>query len=144
MTYQEFISKYSIVIPINEFNIVINAIPDGVIMLFKSTAGQNPTLLPIDPTKLEIGQICFSSTRKNNRGIRSLFQQDVVSIPYVVTYWNTFINNLDWKKIWNLPARYMINNKMKEVSFKIIHRFYPLKVFFTTLQKEYRCELFFL
>jgi len=77
-------------------------------MLFKSTAGQNPTLLPIDPIKLETGQICFSSTRNNCR-IRSLFQKDV-SIPYVVADWNTFINNLDWKKNWNLAAKYMRNN----------------------------------
>ncbi len=133
MTYQEFNSKYNIIVPLNEFNTVIKAIPNGVIMLLKSTAGHNLTLLPIDPTKLEIGQICFSSTRNSNRSIRKLFQKDVVSIPYVVSYWNFFFNNLDWKKIWNLPARYLINNKAKEVSFKIIHRVYPSKVFFTKI-----------
>ena len=114
MTYQDFKLKYSIIIPIDQFNIIINAIPDAVIMLFKRTAGLNPTFLPIDPTKLETSQVCFSSTRNSNRRIRYLFQKDVVSIPYVVAYWNTFINNLDWKKIWNLPAKYMTNKKVKE------------------------------
>ena len=136
MTYNEFILKYKIIIPINEFNIIMNAIPDGVIMLFKGTAQQNPTLLPLDPTKLKIGQICFSATRNSNRRIRSLFQKDIVSVPYVVTYWNTFIDNLNWKKIWNLPARYMINNKVKEVSFKRIIRFYPTRIFLQRFKKD--------
>lgn len=57
---------------------------------------------------------------------------------------NHLLNNLDWKKIWNLPARYMINNNVKEVSFKIIHRIYPSKVFFYKVLKCYQYKLLFL
>lgn len=53
-----------------------------------------------------------------------------VQFQFVITFWNNYINNLDWKKIWNLPARYIINNKVKEVSFQIIHRIYTSKVLF--------------
>lgn len=131
MTHQDFMLKYSIVIPISEFNIVISAIPARVIMLFKSTAGQNPTVLSIDPTKLEMSQICLSSTRSSNHHIRSLFQKEVVSVPYVVAYWNNFVNNLDWKKIWN---RYMIN--------QIRFRFRVSLLSLQQVQRKVRCRPF--
>lgn len=60
----------------NAFNIIINSIPVGVKMLLKSTAGQNSTTLPRNPTKLEIDQICFSSC------------------SLIAIYWNIFIDNL--------------------------------------------------
>ncbi|CDQ98504.1 unnamed protein product, partial [Oncorhynchus mykiss] len=59
----------------------------------------------------------------NNRAIRTLFQQDVV--PYVMPYWNGFIDNICWKKVWMLPHTYLLVNKINEVSFKIIHKYYP-------------------
>lgn len=40
-------------------------------------------------------------------------------------YWNSFVNILGWKKVWLLPHKYIIVNKVREVSFKLIHRFYP-------------------
>lgn len=43
--------------------------------LFKSTAGQNPTLTT-DPTKLEIGEFRFSSTLNSDRRRRSLVPED--------------------------------------------------------------------
>lgn len=72
------IVKYSIHAPAEEFGIDVNAISAGVIMLFKCTAGQNPILLSIDPTKLEIGQICFSTIPNNDCHVCALFKRDVV------------------------------------------------------------------
>ena len=73
-------------------------------MLLTSTAGVRPTLLPLDPTESAVGGVCVSpGTRNNNCVIRSLFQNDVVSVPYVVAYWNNFVSDLNWKKIWTLP-----------------------------------------
>ncbi len=68
-----------------------------------------------------------TTTRNNNRNIRSLFQRDVTSIPNVVPYWSNFVDNLNWGNIWNLPYKYLLTNKVREVSFKIIHRYYPAK-----------------
>uniref|UniRef100_A0A3Q3BIJ9 Reverse transcriptase domain-containing protein n=1 Tax=Kryptolebias marmoratus TaxID=37003 RepID=A0A3Q3BIJ9_KRYMA len=129
MTYQDFLTHYGPIIPCNEFSVVINAIPAGAVILFKGFIEKNPTQFNFDPTEPEIGQICFSSLRNSNRGIRSLFQKDVVSTPHVTSYWNTIVNNLNWKVIWTLPSKYIITNKVKEVSFKIIHRIYPSKIF---------------
>ena len=46
-------------------------------------------------------------------------------IPYVMPYWNGFIDKVCWKKNWMLPHTYLLVNKIKEVSFKIIHKYYP-------------------
>lgn len=37
------------------------------------------------------------------------------------------MDGIPWEKVWLLPNRYLITNKVKEVSFKLIHRFYPAK-----------------
>ena len=77
---------YGIPIPPSEFAIVMDANPTGIVMLLRSTAGVRPTLLPLDPTEsAAVGGVCFSpGTRNNNCGIRSLFQNDIVSVPFVV------------------------------------------------------------
>lgn len=46
--------------------------------------------------------------------------------PYVIAYWSNFTNISNWKKVWLLPHKYLIVNKVREVSFKLIHRFYPV------------------
>ena len=86
MLYQEFLMVYGIPIPPSEFAIVMDANPTGIVMLLRSTAGVRPTLLPLDPTEsAAVGGVCFSpGTRNNNCGIRSLFQNDIVSVPFVV------------------------------------------------------------
>lgn len=41
------------------------------------------------------------------------------------TYWNKYVENINWKKVWLSPNQYLVTNKVKEISFKLIHRFYP-------------------
>ena len=59
-----------------------------------------------------------------------------MSVPYVLSYWNNLVSNLNWRKIWCLPYKYIIVNKVKEVSLKIIHRFYPCKRFLQRYKKD--------
>lgn len=41
-----------------------------------------------------------------------------------------FVDGIPWKKVWLLlPDRYLITNKVKEISFKLIHRCYPVKFY---------------
>lgn len=37
------------------------------------------------------------------------------------------IENVSWRNVWSLPLKYLLTNKVREVSFKLIHRFYPVK-----------------
>ncbi len=39
------------------------------------------------------------------------------------------MDNILWKKVWTLPNKYLLINKVKEISFKLIHRYYPVKTF---------------
>ncbi|XDV33381.1 hypothetical protein PO909_003805 [Leuciscus waleckii] len=136
-TYQEFLSHYNTPVTPKQFATVFGAIPNGVIMLFK---GHNSFLtsseIPLpDPTDTYIGRICFKSTLKNNRGIRLLFLNDSVSTSHVVTKWNALVENISWKKVWTLPNKYLLVNKVKEISFKLIHRYYPVKTFMVSTFK---------
>lgn len=48
----------------------------------------------------------------------------------VIFYWSTFVNNIPWSKVWLLSKMYMITNKIREISFKILHTKYHYMVKF--------------
>lgn len=50
-------------------------------------------------------------------------------MSYVIFYWNNFFNNVSWTQVWSLPQKFLLTNKVKEISYKLIHRVYPTKVF---------------
>ncbi len=38
------------------------------------------------------------------------------------------VDQIDWKKVWTLSSKYIITNKVGDISFKLLHRFYPTKM----------------
>lgn len=56
-----------------------------------------------------------------------MFQDAVVSIPPATFYWSNFVADIEWKKVWTLPQKFLLTNKIKEISFKLIHKFYPAR-----------------
>lgn len=136
MSYSEFL-KYGIPILPKEYALVFDAIPSGVIMLLKNSIASELTSLKLNPADTSVGQICFSTTkRNNNRDIHALFQKDIVSAPNVISYLNSFTPDLNWKKIWCLPSKYLIINNVKEASLKMIYWFYPGKLFLRKYKKD--------
>ncbi len=71
-----------------------------------------------------IGRVCFSSS--NNRQVRALFLTEFVFGSPVVTFWNSCVDDLMWHNIWKLPHKYLITNKVKYTSFKLIYSNYFL------------------
>ncbi len=71
-----------------------------------------------------------------NYKIRTLFQKELVTTPYVVSYWKIVVDHIDWNKVWTLPSKYIITNKVREISFKSLHRFYPAKVFLKRFKSD--------
>lgn len=68
----------------------------------------------------------FTSSGWNNIFLRSLLQSKCILA--VSTPWNfIFQKRLDWSKICMTLHKYCITNKVKEVSYKMIHRVYPVK-----------------
>ncbi len=83
-----------------------------------------PSLLNAADT--QVGKACFTvSLKNNNRIICALFQQNVISVPSSVYYWNNFVSDMSWKKVWMSPHKFLINNKMRELSFRLLHRICP-------------------
>ena len=62
--------------------------------------------------------------------------REIVTKPYVIAYWAKFKTNIPWAKVWMLPHRCMITNKIKEVSFKLLHKIYPVKNYMQKFKKE--------
>lgn len=100
-------------------------------MLFRgNNSNLTSSVIPIpDLTDTFVGRICFNSTMKNNRNVRSLYLNDYVSTPHAVIKWNRLVKNILWKKVWTLPNKYLFTNKVKEISFKILDQYYPVKTF---------------
>ena len=105
------------------------SLPSGTQMLFRGIdKNHSPSSVSLDVTKSYVGKICFSSYLKsNNRAIRTLFQREIVTVPYILSHWASLLNGklICWRKVWLLPQKYHLRNKVKEVSYKLIHRFYP-------------------
>lgn len=138
-SYKDFLAEYGIPVTPGDYAKVFGAIPPGVCMLFKAQPRINPSQMSLlNPLCMSVGKICFSKTPGNNRHIRALLQKDVTSRPYVITFWSNFVDNIAWKKVWLLPNRYLITNKVKEVSFKMIHRIYPVKVY---IEKRFKKDI---
>ncbi len=83
-----------------------------------------------------IGKNSFAlSTSFRNRKIQHLFQNDITTVPSVF-HWSNYLYDIPWKKVWSLPNTYLITNKVKEVSFKLLHRVYPVNVYIKKMFPE--------
>lgn len=129
-SYSEFLNKYNIPVTPRDFAIVMDAIPYGAITLLRDSAKSQISMSVVHPFDTMIGNICFlSNSSGRNRKIRQLFQNEIVSLPYIVSYWNGQFINIPWKKVWTLSSKYLITNKVKDVSYKLLHLFYPVKLY---------------
>lgn len=132
-SFEEFIQKFDLLVTGKEFYKVIHSIPAGV--LYRDSF-QPYAVSIVNPLNTVCGKVCLGSRKSNNRATRELFMKAFVMKPYVITYWAKFNTNTPWAKVWLLPHRYMITNKVTEVSFKILHQIYPAKNFMQKFKKD--------
>lgn len=78
-----------------------------------------------------------SLKKGRNYKVRVLFLENIISAPPAISYWNRLFDNLNWKNIWSIQHRFFLTNKVKEISFKLVHNIYPVKNF---LQKKIRSD----
>lgn len=137
-SYSEFLTKYCIPVTPRDFAIVMDAIPSGAIALLKNSGDSLLSSTSwLHPCETVIGKICFlSSPSLRNRKIRQLFQNDIITVPSIISYWSNCFNDIPWKKVWSLSNKYLITNKVKEVSFKLLHRFYSVNLFIKKMFPE--------
>lgn len=109
-------------------------LPKKFVNYLKNTVlDESATVLSVSNTT--IGKTCFTPPCKNNQRIRALFQQSIISMPNSIYYWRNFVPNELWKKSWLLYQKLIINNKMKDVSYKLIHRIYPTNQYMVKYNK---------
>ena len=53
------------------------------------------------------------------------------------SYWNGLFDRINWKLVWIYYKKYLINNKVNDVHYKMIHLIYPTNHFL----KKYRPDL---
>lgn len=124
LKYEEFLSHYKILVTAKKYAIVFGAIPFGIMFM----KGCNNKLSQIVPhlNVLDTYVVKLSLTTKSkNRSIRALVQNEVVSCPNAIFYWNRHVGEINWARVWVLPQKFFLYNKIKEVSYKMIHRCYP-------------------
>ena len=86
-SYKEFLDHFQFPVSPKEFSIVMGSIPSGALALLRGTQSLLPVSLSLVNTS--VGKLCFAFPYKNNnRSVRSLFQQDIVTLPPVTAYWN--------------------------------------------------------
>ncbi len=130
-TFADFCSRYKIPIALKEFTVLTRAIPAGVHMLFKCSVHTSAlSVCPPRPEHTSASSIC----KPKNHQIRSLFLKEIIYTPHVIFYWNNIFNNVNWTQVWSLLQKFLLTNKVKEISYKLIHRVYPTK---ELLQKIY-------
>ncbi len=95
---------------------------------------------PLNCDILFIGDINIVQDKCSNRYIRNILKNNFV--PCSTVFWSSKYDNIEWKKVWSITNTFFISNKVKEVSFKILHRIYPVKELFERfkLDMENSCD----
>lgn len=122
LSFEEFISKFDIAVTSKEYNIVISAIPRNVLQLL---IGSRREFFVTVPVNIFLGNVDISKNKCSNKFIRDLLIN--VTVPSTKTHWSTLCKDLNCNKLWLIGNKFCLSNKIKEVSFKIIHRIYPAK-----------------
>ncbi len=50
-----------------------------------------------------------------------------MSLPAEKINWFSLFGNISWVKTWKMSNKFCINNKIKEVTYKILHKMYLAK-----------------
>lgn len=127
ISYNNLITKYQIPVSYLEYIIISTAIPKGLRQLLKGSTF-------IQTQKIEkqvfIGQIDVTTKKCSNKFIRNNIQS--ASRPAAISHWNSVYGEIDFSRAWLVGKKLCINNKIEEVTFKILHNIYPAK---KTLQR---------
>ncbi len=138
LSYTKFLDKFKIPIRPREYAIVMDAIPSKVICLLKNYCNENPNLDYIT-NSIFIGNINILKNNIPNKYIRNLINY----VTYLPAIGSSIFGDLDWHKAWRMVnSQSNVNNKVKKVSYKILHRMYPVKHVLERfkLNIDYSCE----
>jgi len=90
--------------------------------------------------RILIGNVDVLQQKCSNTMVRKALGS--VSFPAARFFWSSLFGDISWVKAWQLPNKFCVNNKIKEVSYKILHIIYPGKHVLErfNLNISYTCE----
>ncbi len=141
LSYSEFLKKFLIPVKPKDYAVIFDAISSKVVSLLRNSAHYiNADQQPLNCDILFIGDINIVKDKCSNRYIRNILKKNFV--PCSTVFWSSKYENIEWKKVWSITNKFFISNKVKEVSFKILHRIYPVKELFERfkLDMENSCD----
>lgn len=122
LRYHEFLSKFHLPVSPKEFAVVFDAIPRGILHLLRGSGVSNKDSFN---SAIFIEGLDITKKRCSNKYIRNCLQ--ITTLPPGQFFWNSQYGDINWNKAWLVGERFCVGNKVKEVSFKIMHNIYPAK-----------------
>lgn len=117
--------KFNCLISVKEYCIIVNSISVKTLSLFRNQSDWCNTVVCKVSKHLFLDNFDLINDKCCNQAIRSLFIN--ISSPPSKFVWLNMFPSCVWENFWRVLNRYCISNKTKEVSFKIVHRVYPVK-----------------
>jgi len=124
MSYTEFLNRFNIPATPKEFAIVFDAIPNAMRQLFRGTK-QEISIRAQFRSPIMFGEVDVTKKTCSNKLIRTCQQK--ITLPYGRFFWSSIFGEVNWKRVWLMSDTFCITNKIKEVTYKIIHNVYPAK-----------------
>lgn len=126
VSYQEFMYKFQFPVPAKEYAVMFDAVPRGVLQLLRGS-GTYDFILPTAGTfnrQIVVVEIDKTKKRCSNKYVRNCIQ--TITLPLGQSLWNSFNGEMNWQRAWMVGEKFCLNCfKVKEVSFKILHKIYP-------------------
>ncbi len=128
LSYQEFLNKFQLPVPPKEFAVVIDALPRGVLQLYKCSGTRDLTLPPAGTfdNSVFVGEVDIIKKKCSNKYIRNCMLSPW--LPSGQSFWSSCYGDISWPEAWMAGEKLCLNNKVKEVSFKILHKIYPTQM----------------
>lgn len=118
-------NKCKIPVKPKEFSFVMDAVPKKALILLTNTSQVKDLNLADIKNNIFIGITNIIQNKVSNNYIRNILN-NIVNHP-AHFFWSSVFGELNWHKVWQTVDTFYINNQEKEVSFKIMHKIYPVK-----------------
>ncbi len=137
--YCEFLNYYKIPITAKEFAVVFDGISSGLIQLLSGNISSES--IPLYPNHLSINGVKVIYNTFNNLYIKKLRRTTL--FPKCKPFWNSLYDQIEWKEVWELPRKYCLTNKVKQVTYKVIHFIFTVKQVLLKILETWRPHVSF-
>ncbi len=119
LSYTDFLQKCQFPVKPRECAIVFDAIPKSVMLLLKNCNSEEISM--VNPCgNILIENVDVLKQQCSNMILRNAHCS--VFLPAAKRNWSSLFGNISWVKTWKMSNKFCINNKIKEVTYKILHR----------------------